>query len=94
MWHYPAKKASGLLMFMGCIMIAFSLESVLIDGLSPSYILAAGPMLIGAGCAMLVYHAQKRGEEDIAAKKKIVLVGIAMSTLVSALEILNLLNIL
>lgn len=75
-------------------MVSFSLEPVLIDGRSTSYILAAGPMLVGTGCAMLVYHVQKRGEEDTAAKKKIVLVGIAVSMLMAALEMLNILNIL
>ena len=51
-------------------------------------------MPVGAGCAMLVYRVQKRGEEDTAAKKKIVLVGITVSMLMAALDMLSILNIL
>lgn len=81
------------MVFIGCPMVAFSLEPILIDGQSPSYILAVGPMLVGTGCAMLAYHIRKGGEEDTAAKK-IVLAGTAVSIPMATLEILNPLNIL
>ena len=49
-------------------------------------------MMLGTGCAMLVYHIKKGGKEDTAAKKKIALVGLAAVMPMVALEILNLLN--
>lgn len=92
LWHYPAKVASGFLVFSGCVTIAFSLQRVLVYGQEPSYIIAGGLMMLGAGCAMLVYHIKKGGKEDTAVKKKIVLIGFAAAMPMIALEILILLS--
>ena len=42
----------------------------------------------------MVYHALKNGEEDTAAKKKIVLAGIAVAAPLAALSILDIVHIL
>lgn len=96
MWHWPAKQASGFMVFMGCLGLARPLQQGFMDRLEPSYFyfLLGGLVLVGAGCAMLVYHIRNDGVEDIAVKKKIVLVGIAGSTSIASLGILHLLNIL
>lgn len=56
--------------------------------------MASGLVWVGTGCALLVYHALKSGEEDTAAKKKIVLAGIAVAAPLAALSILDIVHIL
>ena len=65
-----------------------------LDGLQPGYIVAVSLVGVGTGCALLAHHAQRGGEEDTAAKKKIVSVGMAVILLVTALAILDILRIL
>ena len=93
-WNYPAKEASGFFVFFGCMLIAFSLVRVLAYGQEPSYLTASGSMQVGLGCALLVYHVKKGGKEDTAAKKKIILVGMAAFMSMVALEVLSLLSTL
>lgn len=97
LWHYSAKKA-GIVMIFFAVMASVKLWVLnafgSLHGLQPGYIMAVSLVGAGTGCALLVYHAQKSGEEDTAAKKKIVLVGTAAVMLVGALIILDILRIL
>ena len=95
-WHYPARKAGILYIFLGILAllnlwVRYSFE---LGGWELVYAIALGLVGVGTGCALLAYHAQKGGEEDTAAKKKIILVGTAVGALVGALVILSILRIL
>lgn len=93
-WDYPAKKAGILTIFVG---MSFLLHMVTLDAIyRPDrwqldyYILSLSLVIFGTGCAFIVYHYLKSGEEDTAVKKKIALVGIAVGAPVAALRILDL----
>ena len=97
LWHYPAKKAGIVLIFFAMMAsVKLWVLSVFgnLDGLQPGYIMAVSVVGVGIGCALVAYHTQKSGEEDTAAKKKIMLVGMAVMVLVAAFAILDILRIL
>lgn len=91
-WHYPAKKAGMWLMFFGVFLVCLWVLRVVMDldrGQPDYYHLGAYLTTVGIGCAMLVYHTLKNNEEDTAAKKRIVLVGVAVGSLMVTLSILS-----
>ena len=96
MWNYPAKKGGIMMVF--CAMLglthSWTIDTLYApDGWRPDYyVLAASLVGIGIGCALLAYHFLKGGEEDPAAKKKIMLVGMAVGMLVVAFMILDILR--
>ncbi len=96
LWHYPAKKAGVLTIFLAMLASGrFWMDLVQGPvGWHDVWGLAVCLVGFGMGCALLVYHFQKGGEEDTAAKKKIMLVGMAVGALVGALGILSVLRIL
>lgn len=92
-WNYPAKKAGIWLMCLG-VLSFIHVGIISPGGWQPHYSLASSLVLGGTGCALLAYHALKNGEEDTAAKKKIVLAGIAVAAPLAALSILDIVHIL
>lgn len=92
LWHYPAKKAGLVTIFftmLGSIKF-WVYDTFVIGELQPSYIIIAFCLVgVGTGCILLVYHAQKNGDEDTAAKKKILLVGLGVMILLIPLAILD-----
>lgn len=91
LWHYPAKKAGLVIIFftmLGSIKF-WVYDTFVIGELQPGYIIALCLVGVGTGCILLVYHAQKNGDEDTAAKKKILLVGLGVMIPLMLLAILD-----
>ena len=79
-------------MLLGVVTITVSLDPIFIREWDPSYYrIVGGLTVVGTGCAMLVYHIKKGDEEDVATKKKIILVGMVVAIPIYALGILNIL---
>lgn len=96
LWHYPARKA-GIVMIFFAVLGSIQLwvyDAFELGELQLGYVIAFGLTGVGTGCALLAYHAQKGGEGDTAAKKKIMLVGMAVWMLVVALWLLDKLRIM
>ena len=95
-WHYPARKVGILHIFFGISASAqlWVYNAFGLAGWQPGYVIAVGLVGVGTGCALLTCHAQKGGEEDTAAKKKIILVGMAVVMLAGALMMLDVLRII
>ena len=90
-WHYPAKKA-GLVTIFFAMLGSIKLWVYNMFGISvlqPGYIIVLGLVGVGTGCILLVYHAQKHGDENTATKKKILLVGFGVIILLISLAILE-----
>ena len=97
-WDYSARNGGILTIFVG---MSFLLHVEIIDAIYypqmwqlDYYALSLSLVLIGTGCALIAYHYLKSGEEDTAVKKKIVLVGMAVTVPLAALVILDTMNIL
>ena len=94
-WDYPATKAGKWLVLLGAVIITLSLDPIVIYEWEPDYYRTVGGLtLVGTGCAMLAYHIRAGDEEDTATKKKIILIGVAVTIPITALGILNILDML
>ena len=78
MWHYPAKKSLEIVDACRGVIVTVSLDLVAAYEWEPNHYRLASGLIVGMGCAMLVYHIRKGDEEDTAVKKKNVLAGIVV----------------